>query len=223
MSKLMAQLPHALVLIVLAVILHPTEVQARSVTDSDPRGDLVNIWALSYDEGGVPETSPRQAKGDIVSVRLRHRTNRIRVRVTFAELRRAGTTGFFGVLGVRTNEGIRRQVWFSTSREFNWKQETYMQRPSGMTVRCPIHHTLDSVNDMLVLGIPRACVSRPRWVQMSFHSHLSVELVEDKGRSYKDDALRDGLRADDSQFPTRYKLSPRIYRGAGGPSPSKAH
>ena len=120
MSILAARLPHTLPILALAVLIfHPTEVQARSVTHSDPLGDVVNVFALNYDEGGVPETSPRQADGDIVGVRLRHRTNRIRVRVTFAHLRRAGTTSFSAGLGVTTNEGIRRQVVFASSREFN--------------------------------------------------------------------------------------------------------
>ena len=214
MSNPTTRLPHTLAILALAaLILHPTEVQARSIVHSDFRGDVVDVFALSYDEGGVPETSPRQANGDIVKVRLRHRTNRIRARITFSELQRAGSTNFFGVLGLETNERIRRQVWFSTSREDKWSQQSYMQGPSARTVRCPIHHSFDYVNNVLVLGIPRACVSRPRWVQMSFHSHLGFDEGGDEAFNYKDDALRDGLRADDSQFPTRYELSSRIHRG----------
>ena len=185
-----------------ALVVAPTAVQAQTLSHADARADVAKIVDLGDRTGSIP--APDQANGDIVGIRFRHTKTRIQIRVRFVDLQRVGAQHATGVL-VMTNEGVKRRILLS-AEPGHWTGTVSMYSRAGARLRCAIYHTIDYSANAVTIGLPRTCLSLPRWVQIGArHNWTPTEQ-----RSYfVDDALRN-----EDVGPYQYlRLSPRIYRG----------
>ena len=73
-------------------------------------------------------------------------------------------------------------------------------------VRCAMHHSIDYRHNVVIIGSPRACASRPRWVRI-FATVYTVH----RNDEFFDHAL---VGAPDEESDPPY--SPRINRGNRG-------
>jgi hypothetical protein len=179
---------------------------AETLTVRDARGDVMSF--KMSDMGDDPEAEPQMtlrpnvANGDVLRTVFRHTSDRVAVRVTFAELKRAGEfRGDF--VRVVTNEGVRRNVSIYAGRGM-WKGEAEMTRPNDTTVRCAVRHKIDYDTNVVTVSFPRTCVSNPRWVRLGLGS---MWVRSDMEEFFMDDAQLKAEVKDD------LKLSPRIRRG----------
>ena len=211
MSAPGARLVLRMVVIDLAVVLiaPPTAAQAGSVVRPDPRGDVVKVgpgWAGP--QGGYEvNPAPDRRRGDITRTRLQHTANRVRIRLTFADLRRQGALLDVNAR-VWTNEGVLHYVSLY-ARPGQWAGKVFM-RSEGATSRCKVRHSVDYADNRVTISIPRACLSRPRWVQIAVSdltSPINIPITPETEPVFwfRDDALRNGYG--------ELTFSRRIYRG----------
>jgi hypothetical protein len=171
----------------LAVV--PSAAEARSIVVPDAREDLIQ----PHVEGTPP--APGRVDGDIVRSTFRHKHTRIRVRVGLGQLRRNFSFLAFAV-PVRTNEGLNRYVLLTVDSDNGgpWRGSAAMYRYNDdAVVRCRVHRRVDYDANALVIGFPRTCVSKPRWVRLG--AALTVygwPRADGTTASFEDDALLDG-------------------------------
>lgn len=144
-------------------------------------------------------TDPQAANGDITRVVIRHAPRKVVIRTHYRELTRAGS---LWVGGIRTNEGVRREViWDGDSGRM------LVFARDGRRVRCGAERTVDAAAEVIEIRVPRSCLSRPRWVEVGVgHVHFDIT----------DDETGFMVGADDGQSPVvRDSLtwSPRVRRG----------
>ena len=174
----------------------PVAAHARYLVHEDAREDVVEIVA------DLP--APDQANGDIASIRFRHTETRVQVRVRFADLQRAWIQETEVLL--MTNEGVKRRVAVAFGSG-SWAGTARLYARTGVQLRCAIYRTVDYSENVLTIGLPRTCLSRPRWVQ--FGARHTTQPWPLNATAFRDDALRD-----EGVGPYQYlKLSPRLYRG----------
>ena len=163
--------------------------------------------------------APHQVNADIISSRFRHSSKRIRMRVTFTDLRRHGDVRTGVRMFIRTNEGIGPEICF-----LFWGH-----RPPfacGACIRragsssCAIHRSVDYRNNIVVLGFPRRCISSPRWVRIGV---FGVAWLNDRDKSFLlDDAQRDGSHEPIPLDVTlSARISPRLGRGQWFPESTR--
>lgn len=187
----------------------PSAAQAQSVTLPDPRGDMMWIHTPPDDDDDATPPhvlfpAPEQVKRDIIRTRFRHKHARIRVRITFADLRRVGTYNDY-TLNTLTNEGQRRELVLYTGPG-RWAGEVFTgQFPRD--IPCRIHREIDYATNVIIIGFARKCLSYPRWVRFGFGT-TGGEESEDS--YFYDDSLRRGLRP---LTPDSWTLSQRLARG----------
>jgi hypothetical protein len=184
--------------------------QARTWTHVDPRGDVVTIA-----DDGTFEPAPNRVASDVIKARLRHTHHRVRVRVTLVDLVRNGdriASYGLGVL-VRTSEGLQRLVTLEFAPGGRTARVGVFNR-NGVSVRCRgIRHAIEYRRNTVFVGVPRRCLSNPRWVRVGAVGTAQIaDPNDDLGTPLFDDALQDG-------FTPPSRLSPRLYRGLRGPIP----
>ena len=187
----------------------PSPAHARSLTSPDPRGDMMWIHTPPDDDNDatpphILHPAPGQLDRDIVSTRFRHMDTRVRVRISFADLRRLGTFNDYS-LRVLTNEGQSREVVLYVGPG-RWAGEAWTgQFPRD--VRCRLHHSINYATNVITIGFARRCLSYPRWVRFGFGTTGGGDTEESY---FYDDSLKNGLRA---LTPDSWTLSQRIARG----------
>ena len=127
--------------------------------------------------------------------------------MTFVDLSRRGDADHGIRMFVRTNEGVGREILLFYSGRRTKVQMSRLGAQGGR-VRCAIHRTVDYRHDVVVVGFPRRCVSRPSWVRIGV---FAVAWLHDANDSF----LIDDAQVDGAQDPTRLdvEFSPRIRRG----------
>jgi hypothetical protein len=85
-----------------------------------------------------------------------------------------------------------------------WRGDAELDRITGERVRCAVSHSIDYAANVVQIGVPRSCLSSPRWVRLGYGS---VSSGADFSTGWGDDALLDGTVKDD------LALSGRLYRG----------
>jgi len=206
----------AIAVMVAALIGTPSAAQGRSVTFPDPRGDMMWIHTPPDDDNDatpphVLHPAPEQVNRDIIRTRFRHMQERVRVRITFADLRREGTSaeGTYAEYDLRvlTNEGQRREVVIYTGPG-RWAGEAWTgQFPND--IRCRLYRSIDYATNVMIIGFARRCLSFPRWVRLGFGTSGGTGDSEES--YFYDDALRNGLRP---LTPDAWTLSQRLARGS---------
>ena len=172
----------SLLTLVIASVLTPAVATAEYVTIADPRGDVMRVL-----ETNLLVPAPDRVQHDILRTRFRHRSHRVRVRMEFADLRRTESYASYYVRIV-TNEGVNGSVTVTTSR--GMVVGTHVETTPDVT--CPsAHRSIDYSHNVVVLGLARTCVSRPRWVRMAAYASAG----EFEEGHFGDDAARRGLDA----------------------------
>lgn len=143
-----------------ALVATPTAAQARSFDRPDARHDVAKINGRD----GAVTAAPGRVNGDIRRTVFRHKTNRVRIRIGFAELQRSFPVAVV-FAGVLTNEGVRRVAAIEIERP-RWGGRAYMLNRDEDRVRCAMHHSIDYRHNVVIIGFPRSCVSQPRWVRI---------------------------------------------------------
>lgn len=169
-----------------AVLGAPLTAQAETVRIRDARGDMFRDDTPRRNDGY--RAAPRQRRSDIRNVSFRHTGRRLVVRAKLAELQRTGDGSALS-MRLRTNERRWRGVHLAVGRAEagRWRGSVLMFRRNGTRVDCATAHDVDYDRNVMVVRIPRACLSDPRWVQGTV-----ISMYVDRGASvYYDNALHD--------------------------------
>lgn len=170
---------------------------AREVRDAP--GDVWSWTTTSSGHGRFAHSSAR-ANVDIARFVVRQRDREVRVRVTYADLRRHGASYGVGVDFV-TDEGVRRHAAFVAGAGTNWLGSTRLLDRRRSDVSCARKHTHASYRrDSVWMAFPRRCFGNPTWVRF-------------KAMTYRRTA--DGLLVDNphNEQPLTERWSPRVGRG----------
>jgi hypothetical protein len=184
----------------------PGPAYGQSVDRPDPRGDVSRVDPDTEDT----TAAPARTNGDIIRTVFRHKAQRIRIRVGFADLRRS-----FGALYitafVNTNEGRHREAVIAVDRAENdpWRGISWLDNGDEV-VRCWVHHSLDYEHNVAIIGIPRSCLSRPRWVRIGANARIwPPDQHPAPNYRYEDNALQRNGDRDLVEPP----YSARLFRG----------
>lgn len=202
MSRLKSHLTRTLMVLLLAgaLVATPTAAQAGSFDRPDAPRDVARINGRD----GTVTAAPNRVNGDIIRTVFRHKTNRVRIRIDFADLQRSFPVAVI-FAGVATNEGVRRVAAIDIERP-RWGGEAYMSNRNENRVRCAMHHSVNYRHNVVIIGFPRTCVSKPQWVRI-FVTVYTVQRFDE----LFDHAL---VGAPDEESDPPY--SPRINRGNRG-------
>ena len=184
-----------------ALALIPVAANAASVTTHDAAHDVVS-GGQEDDTINVPE--PLRREGDVLSLRVNHRANVVRVTMFEDQLTRVRKGDMaFHVFALRTNEGKRADVSLLTQKgKWQGKADFF----SGRNSKCRgLRSNVDYAKNSVQVTIPRRCLSNPRWVQVGGGTGVLTE--GEAGRIYADDANLDAKVEDDIAF------GPRVRRG----------
>lgn len=165
----------------------PGAAHAERVVHNDAHGD-VNYSTYDEETGTHDEVNPSVKPGDIQRIAVRHKTNKVFVAVSFADLRRADASGGH-FLRLVTNEGVKRNIFLETSKE-NPRGTLYFSKQNGGPIECKgLSRDIDYSAETLKFEVPRSCLGGPRWVRVGFQTirypDASVE------GAYIDDATKD--------------------------------
>ena len=206
---------HALTATALGAVLlaTPTVAEARVHTGPDPRGDVVKFG----EESETVVRVPARANGDIVSTVFRHTNSRIRIRFNFADLRPQLLYAFFD-LQLATDEGLKRWVdlTIAPGQRAGVVSMWQLGRNGFDMVACSAHREVDYAANVVIIGMPRKCLSNPHWVRIGADTRTRDpnDATAADPSLFVDQAM-EGAVADDED---RLAMSPRLYRGNRGPS-----
>lgn len=157
-------------------------------------------------EGGADATF---REGDITRTAIRHTARKVIIRTSYRELTR--TNGFAVFVGsLRTNERVHRDVSIFFEPEFAPNGEVDVSRPNGDSVRCRVGKTVDFTANVIEVRIPRGCLSRPRWVQVS-SGHIAVATTGDENNGGSTLAIDDAFTSNEARL-FEMNWSPRVRR-----------
>lgn len=172
-----------------SLLLTASPASAETVRVADGRGDA---WEERYDAEQdemtyAPAGSPVNA--DVRGVAVRHNGHGVGVRTRFVDLRN-NAEGVVVAVRLRTSEGLRR--WAMVVKDGGRRGEATLMTRRARGVHCPgLTFDLDFAEDLASVRVPRACLSRPRWVQVVVAAGNNAN---DGRRSFVDVAGRPGHR-----------------------------
>lgn len=152
----------ALLAATLAATLLPAGASAATLATADPAGD---VWRSTFDpetEEETVEPAGTQPNVDLTRTSVTHGASRLVVKARYADLERS-TYRFFFFAELRTNEGLRRDLWVETT--MRWSGDSALFGRRGETRCRGLRHDIDYAADTVTLSVPRDCLSKPRWVQ----------------------------------------------------------
>ena len=191
----------------------PTPVETVSINrgrtsfaHADPQGDVASISgdAESFEEA---TPAPKEEHGDIVSTRVEHTATQVLIRVRFTDLSSGSDAdsppAFRVSAGVETETGLSRAVEVTSGAGLPSIQ---MLRLSDVEpVECQLDHRIDNGRDVVTISIPRTCLGKPEWVQVTVSC---VAWLADRADTVTvDDALVEGYDA----ISRNMKSSPPAY------------
>lgn len=137
------------------------ETRATSAQWTDPAGDMY----LSTDASGDP-TVPEATNGDIRDVSIAHRRHALIIAASFTDLY---SDEFVWVrpfaASFRTSEHKYRYVDVVSLQ--SGQVDVYVESP-GHRLDCGASAVVDFAANTARVRVPRACLSRPRWVRVGF-------------------------------------------------------
>jgi hypothetical protein len=146
------------------VVLLPVAASAASLSIDDATDDT---YLAKYDETtdtSTYEPAGSQGNVDLDGVVVRHTARTVTATATYADLRRTGNQ-FMYLLRLRTDEGLKRDVNVDTLFS-GWKGAVDLTKPNGDPVTCRgLDLAIDYTADTVTVKVPRACLSKPRYVQ----------------------------------------------------------
>jgi hypothetical protein len=189
------RIPVVLILALMFSLTSASAAFAESIYHRDMRHDVV-----TFDDDGNVIHRRHTPDPDVVQTKLAHLTERVMIRLTFANLRRDQhdrTT--YGRIATPDNTYRFHSVVNAAE-----DSATLSLHTNGELVDCPdLKQTVRYGADRLTLRVPRSCLQSPRWVQIGVITGL------DRPHSYGlwDDGLRDG-----TNFAFTPKTSERLSR-----------
>lgn len=185
----------ALVLATSTAVLLPAQAFAGSTIHKDATKDMI-----SFDWDTEEETpAPDRAGGDIRGISATHAARKVLVTVRFVEWTRNPDIAL-PMFRLRTNENQTRHVMvFPGTR--TQPSRAMMLNGRGREVRCRMTTSVQIVANKVTLGVPRKCLSQPRWVQVGAGIISLEEPYIYQHDAYLNGHVRDGLA-----------LGPRLFR-----------
>ena len=184
-----------------ALVLTAPAASATTLHHKDQAHDVVRF----DDDSDVSTPDPGRVNGDIVHVKMWHSANRVGIKASFADLKRSGAFRM-DILQIVTNEGLTRDATVFSGTDFTnheWRGDVDLEKPNGESVKCHVSHSVDYEADVLTIGVPRSCLSSPKWVRLGFGV---ATIGDDESTEWADDALIDGSVAQD------LAMTDKIYR-----------
>jgi hypothetical protein len=163
----------------------------------DGTGD---VWRMTL--GSADKV--RRPAADVKRAVVRHVPATVRVRMRFADLRRAGSQSY--QVTYRTPGGgyylavLESLPGARSGRSSLWGME------SERRLRCPeLRHRIDYARDLVALSVPRSCLGDPSWVRVNMTNLLApLEDPTGDGRIFVDNPH--------NHRPWSEAFTPRLYR-----------
>lgn len=177
-----------------------TGAQVSSVALDDPTGD---VWA-----SGSGESSPWVSAGDlptadIVHAEARHGRGRVRIEMTFTDLRQEEPQSYLATL---ITERRLRAVYVSAGPD-GWGGRHELVNGRFATVRCPrLRHSIDYDTEQVVMSVPRSCLGFPRFVRVGMSNIMFRGETEADFQEITDNPHTTDAEGSQTQ---------RLYRAAG--------
>lgn len=187
----------ALVVATSTVVLLPAQAFADSTIHRDATRDMVSFNLDSDEE--TPTPAPDRSDGDIRGVSATHAPRKVLITVRYVEWTRNPDLSA-PIFRLRTNENQLRQVQVFPGTRTR-PSRAFMINGRGQDVRCRMTTSVQIVANKVTLGIPRKCLSRPRWVQVG-----TGIVAFDEPLVFLDDAYLDG------RIRNQLALGPRLFR-----------
>jgi hypothetical protein len=185
----------ALTLATSTALLLPTQAFADSTLHRDATKDMISFNFETDEEAPAPD----RTDGDIRGLSATHAARKVLITVRFVEWIRHPDMAI-PVFRLRTNENQRRDVQVRPGTRTR-PSKAFMINGRGEDVRCHMTTSVQIVANKVTLGIPRKCLSRPRWVQ------VGAGIVEFQDPNvFVDDAYLNGRIRD------QLALGPRLFR-----------
>ncbi len=186
-----------------ALALIPVVANAQIVTTHDAAHDVMSMGA---EDDNINRPEPLRSEGDVLKMRVNHRSHVIRVTLFEKRLTRVHDgSAAFHVFALRTNKGKRADLSLIAFKgRLQGMSELFVQNREA---KCRgVRTYIDYANDSVQVSIPRRCLSNPRWVQVGAGTGYITDQGEDS-RIYADDANLDAQIRDEITF------GPRVRRG----------
>jgi hypothetical protein len=187
----------ALVLATSTAVLLPAQAFADSTLHRDATKDMISFNFESDDEAPTP--APDRTDGDIRGISTTHAARKVLITVRFVEWIRHEDMAI-PVFRLHTNENQNREVQVRPGTRTR-PSMAFMINGRGDEVRCRMTTSVQIVANKVTLGIPRTCLSRPRWVQ------VGAGIVQfEEPNVFVDDAYLNG------RIRNQLALGPRLFR-----------
>jgi hypothetical protein len=191
-----------------------TAASAATYRHTDTTKDLVSMDLSSTSSSGSLTPAPDATEPDVKSLKVVHGARQVTATMQFADLTKTSDLAVYEV-EVRTDEKQKRVVDLMAAPK-HWGGQTTFSSATGAPLKCQgLTHAIDYAANKVTVVIPRACLSKPRWVQVA-----AMAANEVKGTTTPTDGSEptptDTVYFDDSQaktFGMSETWSPRIRKG----------
>ncbi len=193
------KIARSLVLVVAAstLVLLPAQAFADSTLHRDATRDMVSFNLDSEEENPTP--APDRTDGDIRGVSATHAARKVLITVRYVEWTRNPDFAL-PVFRLRTNERKTRNVEVMPGTRTR-PSRAIMYNDRGQRSRCHMTTSVQIVANKVTLGVPRKCLSHPRWVRVG-----TGILQLEEPNLFLDDAYLNGRIRD------QLTLGPRLRR-----------
>jgi hypothetical protein len=143
-----------------------TAASAATYRHTDTTQDLVSMDLSSTSPSSSLTPAPDATEPDVKSIRVSHGARQVAVTLQFADLTKTPYLAVYEV-EVRTNEKQKRVVDLMAGAG-HWRGQTQFTSGTGGTLKCQgLTHAIDYAGNKVTFGIPRACLSNPRWIEVA--------------------------------------------------------
>ena len=138
---------------------------SRVVLD-DPTGD---VWAIGDGEHAEWVSAGDVPTADVVRAVVRHGRHKVKVKMTFTNLRRVEPQHYSAALFSRRQYG----AVFVSAGPGRWKGRHELVDGNFANVKCPrLSHSIDYANEQITMSVPRSCIGRPNWVRVDMTNFM---------------------------------------------------
>ncbi len=161
-----------------AVVGTVTPAVGAKTTLRDARGD---VWGAASATSVTP--SPSIAEGDITRAVVKYGGQGVRVRISFAKLRRGGPYAQYSVVLQGRQGKIVREVLVETAKR-NRSGIHRIFNARGNEVSCRAAHKIGYHQDAVTVTLDRSCLNKPKAVR----ANVNTARATGKGVFYSDNA-----------------------------------
>lgn len=176
------------------------EVPVSRVVLEDQTGD---VWAIGDGAHAEWVSAGNVPTADVVRAVVRHGRHKVKVKMTFANLRRVEPQHYSAALFSRRQYG----AVFVSAGPGRWRGRHQLVDGDFANVKCPgLSHSIDYATEQITMSVPRSCIGRPNWVRVDmanfmFHGETEQDFQE----------ITDNPHSADAEG----SLTKRLYRAIG--------